>query len=82
MVDSKIISAVTPKILHVVISMTVGGAEKLVYDMARHNSFSEHKPVVCCLDELGELGTSFKNKDIRFMPRIVKAVLTGVSSPG
>ncbi|GFE60833.1 glycosyltransferase [Geobacter sp. AOG2] len=44
------------KILHVVLSMEVGGAEKLVYDMVNHPMFAENKPLVCCLDALGELG--------------------------
>lgn len=44
------------KIMHVVLSMEVGGAEKLVYDMVRHPAFAEVKPVVCCLDAIGELG--------------------------
>ncbi len=45
-----------PKILHVVISMTVGGAEKLIFDMVQHEAFMETKPVICCLDECGEFG--------------------------
>ena len=44
------------KILHVVLSMEVGGAEKLVYDMVRHPAFADSRPVVCCLDAVGELG--------------------------
>ncbi|MFA7061985.1 MAG: glycosyltransferase, partial [Pedobacter sp.] len=46
----------TPKILHVVLSMVVGGAERLVYDMVRYPVFAEQRPVVCCLDAVGELG--------------------------
>jgi len=46
----------SPKILHVVISMVVGGAERLVYDMVRYPAFSENKPLVCCMDAVGELG--------------------------
>jgi len=45
-----------PRVLHVVIAMNVGGAEKLVFDMVRHPTFAEHRPVVCCLDAIGELG--------------------------
>ncbi|ABL00069.1 glycosyltransferase [Pelobacter propionicus] len=51
--DSKIH---TPKIIHVVISMVVGGAERLVYDMVRYPVFAANPPVVCCMDSLGELG--------------------------
>lgn len=36
--------------------MVVGGAERLVYDMVRHPSFADNPPVVCCLNEIGELG--------------------------
>ncbi len=50
-----------PKILHVVISMNVGGAEKLVSDMVRHEIFSENQPIVCCLDELGDLGERLRS---------------------
>ncbi len=43
-----------PKLLHVVISMAVGGAEKLIYDMVRYDSFAESKPNICCLEKLVE----------------------------
>jgi len=49
-------SGCPPRILHVVLSMVVGGAERLVYDMVRYPAFAEHRPVVCCLDAVGELG--------------------------
>ena len=45
-----------PRILHVVLSMVVGGAERLVYDMVRYPAFAEQRPVVCCMDAVGELG--------------------------
>ncbi|MBI5657486.1 MAG: glycosyltransferase [Geobacter sp.] len=51
-----------PKILHVVISMGVGGAERLVYDVVRNPVFAEHPPVVCCMDSLGELGGKLINE--------------------
>lgn len=44
------------KILHVVISMVVGGAERLVYDMVKYPAFAANRPVVCCMDSVGELG--------------------------
>ena len=44
------------KIMHVVLSMQVGGAERLVYDMVRYPAFADNKPIVCCLDTIGELG--------------------------
>lgn len=45
-----------PKIMHVVLSMHVGGAERLVYDMVKYPAFTGNPPIVCCLDEGGELG--------------------------
>jgi glycosyltransferase involved in cell wall biosynthesis len=55
----------TPKVLHVVISMVVGGAERLVYDMVRHPLFSTNKPIICCMDELGELGEKLRSQGYR-----------------
>lgn len=52
----------TPKILHVVISMVVGGAERLVYDMVRYPAFADNPPVVCCMDAVGELGEKLKDE--------------------
>jgi L-malate glycosyltransferase len=45
-----------PKILHIVISMVVGGAERLVYDMVKYPAFADNQPAVCCMDSVGELG--------------------------
>lgn len=44
------------KIIHVVISLNVGGAERLVYDLVRAPVFQVNRPVVCCMDAVGELG--------------------------
>lgn len=55
-VDIQGVKSSNPKILHVVISMVVGGAERLVYDMVRYPAFAGNPPVVCCLNEIGELG--------------------------
>lgn len=46
----------TPKLMHVVLSLEVGGAEKLIYDMMRHPCFEKNKPIVCCLQKIGCLG--------------------------
>lgn len=51
-----------PKILHVVISMVVGGAERLVYDMVRYPAFVDNPPIVCCMDAIGELGEKLKEQ--------------------
>jgi len=50
------------KILHVLLSMTMGGAETLVYNMVRHSSFAGNKPVVCCLKSVGDLGEKLKSE--------------------
>lgn len=42
--------------MHVVLSMHVGGAERLVYDMVKYPAFWERPPIVCCLDAVGDLG--------------------------
>lgn len=51
-----------PKVLHVIISMAMGGAETLVYNMVKHSSFAENKPVVCCLKSVGTLGEKLKEE--------------------
>ena len=52
----------TPKILHVLLSMAMGGAETLVYNMVKHSSFAANKPVVCCLRSVGDLGEKLKEE--------------------
>lgn len=52
------------RVLHVVLSMEVGGAEKLVYDMVRHQSLVDRPPAVCCLDTVGELGVKLREEGI------------------
>ncbi|MDD2898181.1 MAG: glycosyltransferase [Desulfuromonadaceae bacterium] len=51
-----------PKILHVIISMSMGGAETLVYNMVKHSSFASNRPVVCCLKSVGTLGEKLKEE--------------------
>jgi glycosyltransferase involved in cell wall biosynthesis len=51
-----------PKVLHVVISMVVGGAERLVYDMVKYAAFASNPPVICCMDSLGELGEKLRSE--------------------
>lgn len=60
MTDKK--STSQPKIMHVVISMVVGGAERLVYDMVRYPAFADNPPIVCCMDSLGELGDKLRQE--------------------
>ncbi|MFZ3207953.1 MAG: glycosyltransferase [Geobacteraceae bacterium] len=52
----------SPKILHVILSMVVGGAETLVYNMVRHSTFEGNRPVICCLKSLGDLGEKLKEE--------------------
>ena len=51
-----------PSIMHVLLSMVVGGAEKLVYDLVRHPAFAECRPVICCLDAVGDLGEKLRQQ--------------------
>lgn len=51
-----------PRLMHVILGMGVGGAEKLVYDMARHPYVQENKPVICCLDMVGQLGEKLQEE--------------------
>jgi glycosyltransferase involved in cell wall biosynthesis len=55
-----------PKLMHVVLSMDAGGgAERLVYDLVRDRTFAAAPPVVCCLRELGTLGSSLRQEGYR-----------------
>jgi len=44
------------RVMHIVLSLGVGGAEKLVYDIVRESDSAEIYPVVCCLGIIGPLG--------------------------
>lgn len=48
--------------MHVVLSMHVGGAERLVYDMVKHPAFAKLPPIVCCLDAVGDLGEKLRQE--------------------
>jgi glycosyltransferase involved in cell wall biosynthesis len=52
----------SPKIMHVVLSMHVGGAERLIYDMVKYPIFAERPPIVCCLDAVGDLGEKLRQE--------------------
>ena len=54
-----------PKLMHVVLSLGVGGAEKLVYDMMRHPAFKDRHPVVCCLQMIGPLGEKLREEGFK-----------------
>jgi len=48
--------------MQLVLSLVIGGTEKLVYDMVRHYDKHVISPVVCCLDEFGELGEQLQQE--------------------
>lgn len=48
------------RVMHIVLSLGVGGAEKLVYDMISEVNAAEVYPVVCCLNMLGPLAEELK----------------------
>lgn len=44
------------QVMQLVLSLVIGGTEKLVYDMVRYADRRYVSPSVCCLNELGEFG--------------------------
>jgi glycosyltransferase involved in cell wall biosynthesis len=62
-IEGSMVEGKTPqKIMHVILSMHVGGAERLVYDMATCPLFSDNPPAVCCMDDVGELGEKLRTE--------------------
>ncbi|NOY53155.1 MAG: glycosyltransferase [Deltaproteobacteria bacterium] len=53
------------RVLFVVLSMGVGGAEKLVYDIIQGLPQKNITPTVCCLDMIGPLGDKLVTQGIR-----------------
>lgn len=53
------------RVLQVVLSLTIGGTEKTVYDIVRQMDRKRVCPVVCCLDELGEFGENLRREGVR-----------------
>lgn len=65
--------------MHVVLSLGVGGAEKLVYDMVRHPSLQGRRPVICCLDRLGQLGEKLQDEGFSvYFPKRKKGFDSGL----
>ncbi|GFO53874.1 glycosyl transferase [Geomonas sp. Red276] len=59
-----------PKVMHVVFSLAPGGgAERLVYELARDPVFSANPPVVCCLHCVGALGERLQEEGYRIFCR-------------
>jgi glycosyltransferase involved in cell wall biosynthesis len=50
------------KVMQVVLSLVIGGTEKLVYDLVRRVDKYVVFPYVCCLDKLGELGEELQRE--------------------
>jgi glycosyltransferase involved in cell wall biosynthesis len=48
------------KVLQLVLSLTIGGAEKLVYDLVQYVDRQLVSPVICCLDALGQFGEALQ----------------------
>jgi L-malate glycosyltransferase len=50
------------KVMQLVLSLVIGGTEKLVYDLVCTVDRQRVMPVVCCLDEVGELGEDLRQR--------------------
>lgn len=44
------------KVMQLALSLTIGGTEKLVYDIVRRVDKQTVAPIICCLDEFGHFG--------------------------
>lgn len=44
------------RVMQLVLSLVIGGTEKLVHDMVRYADPRRVSPAICCLDDLGEFG--------------------------
>lgn len=66
--------AVRPlRVMHVLLTMEVGGAEKLVYDMIRHSNHGDIEFSACCLEDVGPLGVKLRGQGINVHQRKRKA---------
>ena len=54
-----------PKILHLILSLNVGGAERMVSDFIRNDRSETCQHLVCCLDTVGVFGEELIQKGIR-----------------
>jgi glycosyltransferase involved in cell wall biosynthesis len=50
------------KVMQLVLSLVIGGTEKLVYDLVRHIDKHVVSPVVCCLDKFGDFGEELQRE--------------------
>ncbi len=51
-------------VLHVIHSLDVGGAEKLVVDLAEETNNQQFNVMICCLDKIGKLGEDLLSKGV------------------
>ena len=50
-------------VLQLVLSLCIGGTEKIVYDLVRRMKEAGIRPLVCCLDEIGEFGEMLRHEE-------------------
>lgn len=53
------------RVMQLVLSLVIGGTEKLVYDIVQRVDKSAVSPVICCLDSLGHFGEELQKKGYR-----------------
>jgi len=53
------------KILHIILSLNVGGAERMVSDFIRNDHSGDCQHVVCCLDSVGVFGEELIGQGIK-----------------
>ena len=51
-------------VMQLVLSLIIGGTEKLVYEIAQRVNRDEVSPVVCCLDEIGVFGEKLREAGV------------------
>ena len=56
------------KILHIILSLNVGGAERMVSDFIRNDHSGTCQHVVCCLDSIGVFGEELIEQGIKVVP--------------
>jgi glycosyltransferase involved in cell wall biosynthesis len=52
------------QVVHLVLTLNIGGLERVVYDLARHAARDDLATRVLCLGEIGALGTAFQSAGI------------------
>ena len=57
----------TLSIAHIVLSLEIGGLEKVVYTMAIEQKRIGHKVIIICLDSIGILGEQLKKNNIEIL---------------